>query len=274
MKRVCYLLPVLFSAIQVFGQIDFSKMQQEYMSRKPALDSMRAYPDVPYTSIKVMSSEGINISFWWIPREKNKGTVLLVHGFEMNKSQMLPRAKVYYEFGYSVLLMDLRARGESGGTATTSGPEIRSDVLAVMDYYDKNLGDYGPLLLAGYSHGGRAAVFAAEQKPGSVKAIILESIPYSLSEGFKRIYKVTPPPFPEGDIENAFRTVSKVPILLMIGEKDNAIVPEEAEKIKGLWQNPGSRLVIFPGAARNLIQAQFKSLYVQSIQAFLMEVMK
>jgi len=169
---------------------------------------------------------------------------------------------------------DFYGNGESGGTATTSGPEIRSDVLAVMDYYDKNLGDYGPLLLAGYSHGGRAAVFAAEQKPGSVKAIILESIPYSLSEGFKRIYKVTPPPFPEGDIENAFRTVSKVPILLMMGDKDNAIVPEEAEKIKSLWQNPASRLVIFTGAVHNLTQAQFKSLYIQSIQTFLTEVMK
>ena len=274
MKKIHSLIAVLFFAIQVSGQIDFSKLQQEYMSRKPSLDSMRAYPDVPYTSLKVISSESISISFWWMPREKKKETILLVHGFDMNKSYMLPRAKVYYDLGYNVLMMDLRARGESGGIATTSGPEIRSDVLAVMDYYEKNLSDYGPLVLAGYSHGGRAIVFAAEEKSGSVKAIILESIPYSLAEGFKRIYKVNPPPFPEGDIENAFRTISKVPILLMIGDKDNAIIPEEAQKIKSLWLNADSRLIIFEGAAHNLTQEKFKPLYIQSIQAFLVEVTK
>jgi len=274
MKKVHYLIPVLFYALQVSGQIDFSKLQQEYMSRKPALDSMRAYPDVPYTSLTATNTEGISISFWWMPHEKKKGTMLLVHGFDMNKSYMLPRAKVYYDLGYNVLMMDLRARGESGGTATTSRPEIRSDVIAVMDYYEKTLNDYGPLLLAGYSHGGRAIVFAAEQKPESIKAIVLESIPYSLAEGFKRIYKVNPPPFPEGDIDNAFRILSKIPILLMIGDKDNAIIPDEAQKIKSLWQNAESRLIIFEGAGHNLTQEKFRPFYIQSVQSFLMEVMK
>jgi len=269
MKRIRYLIPILFCTIQVSGQIDFSKLQQEYMSRKPALDTMRAYPDVPYTSLKVTNSEGIDISCWWIPREKNKGTILLVHGFDMNKSQMLPRAKVYYDLGYNVLLMDLRARGESGGTVTTSGPEIRSDVLAVMDYYDKNLNDYGQLFLAGYSHGGRAVVFAAEQKPTAIKAIILESIPYSLSAGFKRIYKVEPPPFSEGDIDKAFQSISSIPILLMIGNMDQAIIPEEAEKIKGLFGNSKSQLIVFNGMGHNLSTEKNKPAYTESIRTFL-----
>ena len=126
MKRSLFLIPVLISLIQSFAQTDFKKLQQEYISRKPYLDTMQAYPAVPFDSIKVLSKDGIRISFWWMPNTKNKGTILLVHGFMMNKSHMLARAKMYYEMGYNTIVMDLRARGQSGGDSATSGPEILS----------------------------------------------------------------------------------------------------------------------------------------------------
>lgn len=274
MKKRNLLIISLFYLTPLFAQIDFTKLQQEYISRKPALDRMYAYPDVPYDSVKVPNDEGVNISFWWIPQEKKRGTALLVHGFLMNKSQMLSRAKLYYDFGFNVLAMDLRARGQSGGETTTSGPEIRSDVIAVADYYANNLKEYGPLTLVGYSHGGRAIVFAAEKKPELVKAIILECIPYSLTESFKRIFKVDPPPIPEGNISKAFRVISKIPILLMIGDNDTAIIPEEAQEIKELFENSESKLIIFDGAGHDLTLQKYKSLYIESIKSFLMVVMK
>ena len=273
MNKLLSLIAILFCAFQLTAQVDFSKLAQEYVSRKPGLDSMYAYPDVPYRSIKLINSQGIWISSWWIPKETNKGTILLVHGFAMNKSMMLGRAKLYYNLGYNVLLMDLRARGESGGQSTTSGPEIRSDVMALIDYYTDSLRDYGPLVLAGYSHGGRAVVFAAEERTQKVKAIILESIPYSLSEGFKRIYKVNPPPFPEGNLAGAFQAISELPILLMVGEKDNAIIPEEAQRIKELFKNQESRMILFEGAGHDLSNEKHRSLYQQSIEAFLKAVL-
>jgi uncharacterized protein len=255
--------------IQVFAQPDFKKLQHEYISRKPALDTMQAYPAVAFDSLKTVNEEGIPISFWWMPREKNKGSVLLVHGFSMNKSHMLSRARIYYDLGYNVIVMDLRARGQSGGETTTSGPEIRSDVIAVMDYYSNKLKEYGPLILVGYSHGGRAVVFAAERKSTNVKAIILESIPYSLAESFKRTYKFSPPPIPEGNIEQAFNTISKTPLLLMIGSNDQAIINEEAEKIKATFQNTASRSVVFEGAGHDLTVQKYQALYCESIKTFL-----
>jgi len=276
MKKIQLLSISLLLVMQSLAQADFEKLRREYISRKPALDTMRAYPDVAFDSIKVMSSEGIPISFWWMPgakgkgqKAKGKGTLLLVHGFMMNKSHMLARAKIYYELGYNVIVMDLRARGQSGGATTTSGPEIRSDVIAVMDYYENKLKDYGPLVLAGYSHGGRAVVFAAEKKPQNVKAIILESIPYSLSASFKRTYKMDPPPIPEGNIAAAFRTISTIPILLMTGENDAAIIPEEANEIKASNNNSASSFVSFKGGGHDLSGGKFRELYVESIKLFL-----
>ena len=261
---------------QSFAQADFEKLRQEYVSRKTLLDSMYSYPDVRFDSIKVMNSEGIPISFWWMSgakgkgqKAKGKGTILLVHGFMMNKSHMLARAKIYYNLGFNVIVMDLRARGQSGGATTTSGPEIRSDVIAVMDYYENKLKDYGPLILAGYSHGGRAVVFAAEKKPANVIAIILESIPYSLSASFKRTYKMDPPPIPEGNIAVAFQTISNIPILLMTGENDTAIIPDEASAIKGSNKNRLSQFVSIKGAGHDLSGEKYREVYVESIKSFL-----
>jgi pimeloyl-ACP methyl ester carboxylesterase len=254
---------------QSFAQLDLQKLLQEYISRKPFLDSMHAYPDVAFDSLKVVNKEEIPISFWWMPQGKNKGTALLVHGFMMNKSDMLSRAKVYYDLGYNVIVMDLRARGQSGGTAATSGPEIRADVIAVMDYYETHLNQYGDLILVGYSHGGRAVVFAAEKKPGNVRAIILESIPYSLAASFRRTYKMDPPPIPEGNISAAFNTISGIPVLLMTGDADLAIVPDEAAEIRKSNKNPLSQFVTFKGAGHNLFAGISRSLYIQSTKFFL-----
>jgi len=262
-----------FICLQSVGQTDFQKLQQEYISRKAFLDTMQAYPATPFDSIKVASKEGIPISFWWIPQDKSqqktKGTILLVHGFMMNKSHMLSRAKIYYDFGYNVILMDLRARGQSGGSNTTSGPEISWDIIAVMDYYENKLKDNGPLVLAGYSHGGRAVVFAAEKKPQHVKAIILESIPYSLTESFKRTYKMNPPPIPEGNISEAFSTIANIPILLMTGENDTAIIQEEAALIKESNKNSASGFVMIKGAGHDLSGEKFRLAYGEAIKSFL-----
>ena len=274
MRAISLFIIGLFNIAQVFAQVDLARLQQEYVSRKPDLDSMYAYPNVPFDSLRTLNEEGIGISFWWMPHEKNKGTALLVHGFLMNKSLMLSRAKIYYDLGYNVVLMDLRARGQSSGASTTSGPGISSDVTAVMDYYAKNFNVYGPLILVGYSHGGRAVVFAAEKKPEMVKAVVLESIPYSLAESFRRIYKVDPPPIPEGNITKAFGTISKTPILLMVGSNDTAIIPEEAQKIKDLFANPASQLKIFDGGGHNLMVEKSKPFYMEEVKSFLSIVMK
>jgi pimeloyl-ACP methyl ester carboxylesterase len=269
MKKLQILVFSLLLVGQSFAQPDLQKLQQEYISRKPLLDSMHAYPDVPFDSLKVTNKEGISISFWWMPQGENKGTVLLVHGFMMNKSNMLSRAKIYYDLGYNVIVMDLRARGQSGGTAATSGPEIRSDVIAVMDYYGSHLKQFGKLILAGYSHGGRSVVFAAEKKPGDVQAIILESIPYSLSASFRRTYKMEPPPIPEGNMPEAFHAISGVPVLLMTGDSDEVIVPEEAGEIRNSNKNTLSQFMMFKATGHNLFVEKNRKLYSETIKSFL-----
>ena len=130
MKRLFMIILVCwFPNLSVWAQqsIDIKKMQARYERRMPMLDSMYNYPDQylgkKYTSLKAKTTDDIDISGWLIKGKKGKGTVLMVHGFMMNKSHMLSRAKTFVEGGISVLLMDLRARGESGGKKTSTGKD-------------------------------------------------------------------------------------------------------------------------------------------------------
>src|SRR5690242_14401752 len=77
MKKLQILIAGLLLLSQSFAQADLQKLMQEYVSRKPFLDTMHAYPSVAFDSLKVTSKEGIAISFWWMPHEKKQGTVLL-----------------------------------------------------------------------------------------------------------------------------------------------------------------------------------------------------
>ena len=92
----------------------------------PSLDTLAFGPEkynMEYQTVKTLTTDNIEIVSWFIPNKELKGTIIMVHGFDMNKSGMLSRAKFFYDLGYSVLLPDLRARGESGGDKANNWKE-------------------------------------------------------------------------------------------------------------------------------------------------------
>lgn len=99
--------------------------------------------------------------------------------------------------------------------------------------------------------------------------IILENIPYSLTESFKRTYKMNPPPIPKGNISAAFKTIETVSILMMTGVNDNAIIAEEANQIKETNKNSASKFISFKGGGHDLSGEQFRQVYSESITSFL-----
>ena len=106
------LLALIFSLpIKSWSQtkMDFQKMKVMFEKRRPQLDTMLFTPKkfkLPYLSLKTITSDSIKIASWFIPNSAKKGTILMVHGFDMNISGMLSRANHFYKLGYSVLLPD------------------------------------------------------------------------------------------------------------------------------------------------------------------------
>ncbi len=126
-------------------------------------------------AIRLRSADGTPLSALWFPHPKARGTILLVHGIGAEKVQFLPATRPLYERGMSVLTVDLRNHGLSGGPTCSFGLREADDVAAAWKWLrEKTAGQQGPHLLFGISMGGAAVQLAAPRLEG-VDGLILDS---------------------------------------------------------------------------------------------------
>src|SRR5215472_466801 len=70
----------------------------------------------------VRASDGVELRGWKVrPAVPNGDWVLLFHGVSDNRTGVLGHAKFLLRHGYSVVMMDSRAHGASGGAMATYG---------------------------------------------------------------------------------------------------------------------------------------------------------
>src|SRR5580698_7382928 len=77
--------------------------------------------DLPIRSVDFDGVEGARLRGWFLPADRPRAVVVLMHGVRANRLQMLDRARFLHRAGYAVLLYDSRAHGESTGRAITFG---------------------------------------------------------------------------------------------------------------------------------------------------------
>ena len=71
-----------------------------------------------WQSVTVPSEDGTRLKGSYIESgNRNHRAVILLHGLYQNRSMCVPYADIYREMGYSVLMVDLRGHGESGGVS-------------------------------------------------------------------------------------------------------------------------------------------------------------
>jgi fermentation-respiration switch protein FrsA (DUF1100 family) len=110
---------------------------------------------------------------WFSRSPAHRGVVLLLPGVRANRLSMVDRALFLRDAGYSVLLIDLQATGESPGNVITFGWRERLDVLAAVDFLRRELpGEKVGVI--GSSLGGAAALLATP--PLRVDALVVESV--------------------------------------------------------------------------------------------------
>jgi pimeloyl-ACP methyl ester carboxylesterase len=130
----------------------------------------------PRAGADVTGPGRIGIAGWYVPAATNAGpdgpTVVLVHGWGSNKSNLLSRAELLHA-AYNVVLLDLRNHGQSGEAPTTQGVLEAGDVRAVIDWLEE---EKGPAQIAvfGVSMGGATALREAATDD-RVDALVVES---------------------------------------------------------------------------------------------------
>jgi alpha-beta hydrolase superfamily lysophospholipase len=82
----------------------------------------------------VTAADGALLRGWKVRPEKPNGAwVLLFHGVADNRAGAIGQSEILLTAGYSVVMMDQRAHGESGGEMATYGWLERNDTRAVID---------------------------------------------------------------------------------------------------------------------------------------------
>ena len=82
----------------------------------------------------VRAADGAPLSGWRIrPPSPSGDWVLLFHGVGDNRTGTLAYAEFLLRDGYSIVMMDARAHGQSGGDMATYGWKERYDTVAVID---------------------------------------------------------------------------------------------------------------------------------------------
>jgi uncharacterized protein len=123
--------------------------------------------------VEFESGSGSKLRGWLIPGRKGAGAVALLHGFRGDRRQMLGRASFLSRAGYSVLLFDFQAHGESPGKQVTIGYLESRDARASVEFVKKNCPGE-KIGVIGVSMGGAAAVLA--DPPLEVDAMALEMV--------------------------------------------------------------------------------------------------
>jgi alpha-beta hydrolase superfamily lysophospholipase len=106
---------------------------------------------------------GHSIAGWWVDQGGDSPVVLLLHAVRADRSTMVSRAQLLMKHGFSVLLIDLQAHGETPGEAITLGFRESADVVAARDWI-KRIAPGRKIGVVGCSLGGASVLIAAGSK--------------------------------------------------------------------------------------------------------------
>ena len=130
-----------------------------------------------YKEVEIQSSDGVRLRCWWVPAGDSARVAVLVPGWGGFKfdEHLLQTIPVYHSAGYSVLLLDLRAQGESGGKRRTLGYREVRDVHGALAWLQHKGYALDRVVLHGWSMGGAIVLRAA---PGTGVAAVVEEAGY------------------------------------------------------------------------------------------------
>ena len=162
------LLVIQYVGIPIFLAYGYSHPQRLAVCCYTPVDLGWTYEDVA-----VVTRDNLTLRGWYIPSH-NRAAVLLLHPEASNRLGTIDGAKLLVKHGYGVLLLDIRAHGESDGQVLPfGGPEIE-DVRAAVSYLQTRSDvDAERLGVMGWSLGAQVGLLGAARVK-DVKAVVAD----------------------------------------------------------------------------------------------------
>lgn len=138
--------------------------------------------DLAVQVVRIPRANSAPIAGWFVAGEDGRAGVLLLHGVRADRRQMLGRARFLNQAGYSVLLIDLQAHGETPGDFISFGVLESRDARAALDFLRSRL-RVRQAGVIGVSLGGAAALLG--ESPLRADAIVLEAVFSTIGEAVR-----------------------------------------------------------------------------------------
>jgi uncharacterized protein len=135
--------------------------------------------NLPFEEVSFQARDGVPLKGWWVAAPQARGTVVLVHGLNRSRIEMVKKVPFLYEKGWNALLFDLRHHGTSGGDVSTFGYLEKQDAHAAVELARSR--SAGPVVLWGVSLGAATATLAAAEDP-EVAGLVCDSTYRSLRD--------------------------------------------------------------------------------------------
>src|SRR5215475_6848358 len=216
----------------------------------------------------VRAPDGAVLRGWKVHAENPNGSwVLLFHGVSDNRVGVIGQSEFLLQNGYSVVMMDARCHGDSGGDIATYGWLERKDTSAVIDALEASEKPQH-LFALGESMGGAIALQSAGADP-RIEAVVAEASFANLQEAaydyaglrqYPWLGKTLLAPgawlmvyrggklagFPASEVSPVKAVASRpFPVLIICDEEDHALPCRHSEMIfraargpKELWRVP------------------------------------
>lgn len=219
----------------------------------------------PHSDVYINSKDGLKLHGTYFPVGDEKKVVICFHGYTSEGMKDYVALSGYYlKKGYSMLLVDLRAHGQSQGEYIGFGCLDRFDALGWIDYIIGKCGEDVQILLHGTSMGAATVLMTSGlELPKQIKGIVSDcgftSPKHVFTHVLHTMYHLPAfPVIPVADFVNrkksgygmdecnAAREVkkAKVPILFIHGDADFFVPCSMCDEIYENCASPKKKLIV------------------------------
>jgi dipeptidyl aminopeptidase/acylaminoacyl peptidase len=226
-----------------------------------------------FETVAFQAEDGVRFAGWFVPADPpgpEPVTLIVLHTLGGSRQDMLRLMLPLWRRGVSLLLMDMRGHGESGGKHFTYGYHEWRDVAEAVTYLKGRSDGAGRnVAVLGASAGGSVALLAAA-RDRRLCAVIAMGAFADLEEMVKRDAGWLPAVLRRRALRKAeelgrfrvdeaspLRHIAKIrcPILLVHGDRDARVPYENARCLREAARAPTELYTLRGGTHRNLFSA-------------------
>jgi pimeloyl-ACP methyl ester carboxylesterase len=264
-----------------------------YALSRPAPARLGAPPgDLGGETVRIPRTDGAPIIGWLTRGFPGQGAVLLLHPLRGNRTAMVTRARLLRRAGYSVLLVDLPAHGESGGDRITFGAHESEGARAALAYLRRALPGERVGALGASLGGASLLLGSGEPAANAADALVLEAVYPTVEEAVADRLRIRFGPFgppltplltwqlqPQtGVTAEELRPVDRVrqlrvPLLVIAGEADRHTTLIESQRFFAAAPQPKT-LWIVPRAPHGDLYASDSAGYENHVLTFFAQYLR